>query len=129
MGETNRGKKVGKEAPNEAADPFQDSNQPLYLPLINGQLIRLIELLPGVWNDKIKIRLIVSELQQAPDYDAISYVWGDTKDRVPITCNGREMNVTVNLNAAFKRVRWTDRSRIVWADAVLLATQFDLYMD
>src|ERR1700753_3902301 len=97
--------KTGAEARLEVVDPFQDFNQPLYLPLVNGKLIRLVELLPGAWNDQVTIRLLVSELQYAPDYDAISYVWGNPKDRVPMKCNGRTMSITVNLNAAFRRIR------------------------
>jgi hypothetical protein len=97
--------------------PF-GARQPLYFPLLEGQVIRLIELIPGAWNDPVSIRLFITELQHAPEYDAISYVWGDPSQTVPITCNGREMDITLNLNAALKRIRLTYRSRIVWADAV-----------
>lgn len=92
--------------------------QPLYFPLLKEKVIRLIEVEPGAWNDSVSIRLFVAELQHAPEYDALSYVWGDPKERVDIKCNGRALSVTVNLNAALKRIRLTYRPRIVWADAV-----------
>jgi hypothetical protein len=78
----------------------------------------LIELSPGAWNDPVSIHIFIAELAHAPEYDALSYVWGDASKTVPILCNGRNLNVTMNLNAAFKRVRLTYRPRILWADAV-----------
>lgn len=97
-----------------------DSTQPLYLPLIDGHIIRLLELQPGAQNDPVVIRLFLVELEHAPDYDALSYVWGDTKTTLPITCNGRPFGVTVNLNAALVRLRYTDQVRILWADAICI---------
>jgi len=97
--------------------PF-GTDQPLYLPLIQGQIIRLLELKPGAWDDPVSARLFIAELQHAPEYDAISYVWGDVSKTVPMICNGRTLHITQNLNAAFKRVRLIDQPRIVWADAV-----------
>jgi hypothetical protein len=100
-------------------------DQPLYFPLLTGHVIRLIELSAGAWNDPINIRLFITELQYAPEYDALSYVWGNAANTVPIICNGRELKVTVNLNAAFKRIRLTYRPRIVWADAVSTPSQLN----
>lgn len=97
--------------------PF-GSDQPLYFPLLHGQVIRLVELSPGAWNDPISIRMFITELDHVLEYDAISYVWGDVSKTVPILCNGRKLNVTQNLHAAFRRIRLTYRPRIVWADAV-----------
>ncbi|KAK3363131.1 heterokaryon incompatibility protein-domain-containing protein [Lasiosphaeria hispida] len=99
------------------------ASQPLYLPLVQGQVIRLIELQPGTWNDAVSIRLFITELGYAPEYDAISYVWGDGSNTVPILCNGRRFDVTVNLCAAFKRIRLEHQTRIVWADAVCINQQ------
>jgi hypothetical protein len=104
--------------------PF-GSHQPLYFPLIDAKVIRLIELDPGAWNDPVSIRLFIAELQHAPEYDAISYVWGDPSETAPIHCNGRKLNVTLNLNAVFKRIRLTYRPRIVWADAVCKLLQVE----
>ncbi|EON64004.1 hypothetical protein W97_03234 [Coniosporium apollinis CBS 100218] len=93
-------------------------NHPLYLDLFKSHVIRLIELLPGAPDDPIITRLSIQELEHAQDYEAISYVWGDPQNRVPIECNGRTLDITVNLDAAFRRIRYQDRSRLVWADAI-----------
>jgi hypothetical protein len=98
----------------------QDSGQPLYLPLIDGHIIRLIELQPGEPDDQVQLRLLVVELEFAPDYEAISYVWGDPNDTARIQCNGRDLFIPVNLHAALVRLRHTDRKRILWADAICI---------
>ena len=96
------------------------SNQPLYFPLVEAQIIRLVELAPGARDAPVVIRLFIAELEHHPEYDAISYVWGNPEDTLPILCNGRSFDITVNLNAAFVRVRYGDRPRILWADAVCI---------
>lgn len=99
---------------------FTGSDQPLYFPLLEGKVIRLLELEPGTWTDPISIHLFVTELEFAPQYEALSYVWGDPLSRIPILCNGRTLEVTYSLHAAFRRVRLHDRPRILWADAVCI---------
>jgi hypothetical protein len=96
------------------------SNQPLYLPLGEAEIIRLVELAPGAHNDPVVVRLFIVELEHAPEYEAISYAWGDPENTMPIFCNGRELGVTVNLIDAFVRVRHPDRPRTLWADAVCI---------
>jgi hypothetical protein len=106
---------------SDTADDAQkpdNFDQPLYLPLLNGELIRLVELSPGARDDPVVIRLFIAELQHHPEYEALSYVWGDPENKVPIQCNGRRVEITVNLNAAFVRVRYSGRPRMLWADAV-----------
>ncbi|KAK5947802.1 hypothetical protein OHC33_011172 [Knufia fluminis] len=93
---------------------------PMYLELTKEHIIRLIELLPGLPHDRVRIRLSIHELEHAPEYDAISYVWGNANDRVEITCNGKPILITASLNAAFRRIRLKEHSRIVWADAVCI---------
>jgi hypothetical protein len=95
-------------------------DQPLYTELLRGFTVRLIELEEGEPESEISIRLLIAELDYAPQFEAISYVWGDHNNRVPISCNGRELNVTVNLHAALRRIRYTDRPRILWVDAICI---------
>src|SRR5689334_12476980 len=78
--------------------------QPLYLPLIDGHIIRLIELEPGEPGDQVHLRLLIAELEYAPEYEALSYVWGDTQNTTQIICNGRPLEVTRNLHTALVRL-------------------------
>jgi hypothetical protein len=94
--------------------------QTLYLPLIDGQLIRLFYLPPGDADNAIKIQLFIVELGHHPPFEALSYVWGDAKDILPITCNDKTMTVTKNLHDALKRLRYPDKIRTLWADAICI---------
>ncbi|KIW84539.1 hypothetical protein Z517_03789 [Fonsecaea pedrosoi CBS 271.37] len=94
------------------------ARHPLYLPLLEGEVVRLIDLQPGVGDDPVSLRLLIAELGHHPDYEAVSYVWGDPTQTISVLCNGRPHAITISLNAVFKRVRFADRSRILWADAV-----------
>lgn len=53
-----------------------------------------------------------------PSYDALSYVWGNTAVKVPITLNGQQFGVTVNLECALRHFRLERRPRILWVDAI-----------
>src|SRR5437016_725887 len=95
-------------------------DQPLYVELLQGFTVRLIELEEGEPDSEISIRLLIAELDFAPQFEALSYVWGDPNDRLPITCNGRTIFITVNLHKALRRTRCTDRPRILWVDAICI---------
>lgn len=101
------------------------SAHPLYLPLLQGRVIRLVDLLPGVADEPVSLRFLVAELGYHPEYEAVSYVWGDSTRRTSILCNGRPLEITTSLDAVFKRVRYPDRPRLLWADAVCINQQHD----
>jgi hypothetical protein len=96
------------------------ADQPLYTELLRGFTIRLIELEEGEPEEEISIRLLIAELDFAPQFEALSYVWGDPTVRTPISCNGRPLNITLNLHAALLRARYIDRPRILWVDAICI---------
>lgn len=99
--------------------------QPLYLPLLEGEVLRLVDLVPGTGDEPISIRLLIAELGYHPEYEAVSYVLGDPNQTTSILCNGRPLDITASLNAVFKRVRYPDRSRLLWADAVCINQRHD----
>ncbi|KAF2820643.1 hypothetical protein CC86DRAFT_256812, partial [Ophiobolus disseminans] len=83
--------------------------------------IRLLRLDPGVADARISCSLeIVDDFSASPRYHAISYCWGDEKNRTRITCNDGTLLVTENLHAAFLRLRQQQESILVWADAVCI---------
>jgi hypothetical protein len=92
----------------------------LYLDLPPGRYIRLLTLSAGTGDDAITTQLTVYPLSHALEYDAISYVWGAPSKLVPIQLNGKPFHITMNLHAALVRVRYPDRPRIVWADAICI---------
>jgi hypothetical protein len=101
-----------------SAGPGRDS--PYQPPLLEGHIVRLLELAPGARDDAVVMRLFPTELEHALDFEALSYVWGDPGVTVPVTCSGLSFGVTVNLHAALVRTRYTDRVRTLWADAICI---------
>ena len=58
-----------------------------------------------------------------PGYEALSYVWGNPEDTVPIFCSGCEIQVTRNLATALRYFRRTQSMRQIWADAICINQQ------
>jgi hypothetical protein len=87
----------------------------------DGQWIRLIELHRGQGSDKIECSIQHVNLADNPQYEAISYCWGDPTIRSTISCSdGRHVTVTANLYAALSAIRFKDESRPLWADALCI---------
>jgi hypothetical protein len=87
----------------------------------DGQWIRLIELRCGQGSDKIECSIQHANLADNPQYEAISYCWGDPTIRSTISCSdGRHVTVTANLYAALSAIRSEDENRLLWADALCI---------
>ncbi|KAI0103961.1 heterokaryon incompatibility protein-domain-containing protein [Nemania sp. FL0031] len=83
--------------------------------------IRLLELLPGRPSDDIRCVLTTHPLLPGVvKYEALSYVWGDPAITKPISVNGDRLDVTVNLRSALRHLRRTNKSRILWVDAICI---------
>lgn len=79
----------------------------IYQPLPDSQRsIRLIEIAPGWPEEEIHVRLItVDDVNVAPPYVALSYVWGLKLAPNPILCNGAFKSVTKSLGEALRAFR------------------------
>ena len=92
-------------------------------PLQTQDSIRVLELLPGSSGSALSCRILETHLANSDiEFEAISYVWGDP---VP-ACYLREiesnnmLRITENLFLALRALRYPDRSRILWADAICI---------
>jgi len=86
-----------------------------------GQWIRLIELHGGQGSDKIECSIQHTNLADNPQYEAISYCWGDPNITSTIWCNdSKQVTVTANLHAALTAIRFKDGNRLLWADALCI---------
>jgi hypothetical protein len=96
----------------------------VYSPLNEeAQEIRLLTLLPGTFSSKIRLTLDITPFTEShtPDFEAVSYTWGSTKHPVNIFIgeSGRNvLTVTRNLGTALPYLRYEDRPRVLWIDAV-----------
>ena len=55
-----------------------------------------------------------------PEFESLSYTWGDPKITEPILVNGHVLNITTNLNAALLALRKTNEERVLWVDAICI---------
>ena len=77
-----------------------------YAPLRRNE-IRLLEILPGRYSERVSCRLVHCFLEQLPKYAALSYAWGtETTDR-EICVDGGTLLVNPNLEAALLEFRKT----------------------
>ncbi|KAF2749909.1 HET-domain-containing protein [Sporormia fimetaria CBS 119925] len=81
--------------------------------------IRVIRLRQGRTNEEISSELITVPLSDA-DFEALSYVWGTIPVPYKIQVNNTPFYITYNLHCALKELRFNDRSRLIWIDAICI---------
>ncbi len=111
-----------------------------YDTLNSTDLIRLIELLPGAWEDDLRCNIHTVSLKTLPTYDALSYSWGDDSQNDPglptdflssllrafesgqkfLRCNGKIVLISSNLYNALRRLRDKPSVRYLWVDRVCI---------
>ncbi|KAN0089671.1 HET domain containing protein [Hyaloscypha variabilis] len=82
--------------------------------------IRLLKLYPGNGRNPVETSLQETSLSSDPEYEAVSYCWGDDKDRSTISCKGGQLPVPRRLEVALRNMRYSDKPRILWADAICI---------
>jgi hypothetical protein len=90
--------------------------------------IRLLHLLPSLTiqagdkpsNDVIHCTFSLASLSAPPAFEALSYAWGDTKGVIRIQLHGNDVLITANLHCALRHLRYADRERILWVDALCI---------
>lgn len=99
----------------------------MYSPLnVSRKEIRLLHIHPAAWNDGIECYMEIVSLKDYPKFQAISYVWGDTTNKLSITVNGQELAVTQNVVTGLQRLRATGETLALWLDAVCV-NQSDIH--
>lgn len=83
--------------------------------------IRLLVLYPARdISIRASCRLIHAFIDDTPDYEALSYVWGSQAGGESISIDGRRLPVTVNLAQALDYLYDRHVPRILWVDAVCI---------
>jgi hypothetical protein len=100
----------------------------LYAKLESNQ-IRYV-LIPSATSDtdrQINIELITTEFDRGKEYEALSYAWGPQDDKTPIRVwvgtRCFDYPVANNLAAALKSLRYRDKDRLLWIDALCINQQ------
>ncbi|KAK0124626.1 hypothetical protein ONS95_009573 [Cadophora gregata] len=82
---------------------------------------RVLELLPASdICDPVQFKLQSVLFDSSPDYEALSYCWGEAADTWPIYHEDKIFHARINLVQALQRFRLEDKSRYLWADAICI---------
>ena len=96
---------------------------------------RLLKLHPGVAQQEIRASLVVSRVALVSQtrsrifsrrtkwhsqYEAISYCWGDPRQRTAVRLNKQTIEVPISAVEALRQFRLHDRDRLLWIDAVCI---------
>ena len=108
--------------------PSLQAEKPLepyeYVPLGEDE-IRLVTILPGGPSSSLRI-LIETTLLDKRMYEGLSYAWGSVESpaRIQVGASGnRTITVTRNVAGALPYLRYKDRPRVFWIDAICVNQQ------
>ncbi|TRX90447.1 hypothetical protein FHL15_008616 [Xylaria flabelliformis] len=84
--------------------------------------IRVLRIKPGRGDEPLSCSLKIVSLDRWPRYryDTLSYHWGTSTTRIPISVNNRIMPVTPSLFDALRSLRRPYRTVTLWADALCI---------
>jgi hypothetical protein len=90
-------------------------------PPLKAEEIRVVKLHPAddLRND-LHCSLETVKLSQKPQYEALSYVWGNQSNPKTIVLDGYDFKVTQNLNDALRHLRHSESERLLWIDALTI---------
>jgi len=80
--------------------------------------IRILTLYPGASRTRLEGRLEFANLDDKPQYEAISYVWGDPTRCEEIIINNKSLALTQSISDALRRMRHETELRQLWADQI-----------
>jgi hypothetical protein len=108
---------------SSSASPSPYEYTPLNYKL--GQEIRLLVVKPGEPSDRLQCDVIRVNLEDQPEYEAVSYTWtSDDQDATlsrSINCgNDRYIAITANCDTALRQLRRRGLKRRLWVDAVCI---------
>lgn len=90
-----------------------------YDSLLQGRCIRLCFVTLSDPGHLLKVRLVEVRLDTT-DFEALSYVWGDQSQRVPIRCSGQDHSIGQNLHGALIEYQRQGSTRGLWVDAICI---------
>lgn len=93
-----------------------------YARLQHRDEVRLLILAPGRGWDEIHCNLKPARLsmESTPDFEALSYAWGNSSATRFVICDGKKLPITESLHVALRHLRLSDRDRCLWADGVCI---------
>lgn len=95
-----------------------------YVPLPSARSIRVFNLEPA-WQKSCPIKgtLSIVHLDDQPNFEALSYVWGKVTTMAPINVHESVLEVTPNCLDALRGLRRRFMRRTLWIDAICIDQQ------
>lgn len=121
-----------EDVPNTFSTSQGDFNSRLPYLKLRTQEIRLVRLEPAAWVGPLACSLThvklghgdSTGLKQAstltPEYEALSYCWGSGEIKMQLRCGEGLTYINSNLAHALRNLRYTDRVRYLWIDAICI---------
>jgi hypothetical protein len=90
-----------------------------------GQEVRLLVLRPGEYSDQLRCDIIHVNLEDEPEYDAVSYTWSSNNEETTlprsINCGiSKYISITANCDTALRQLRRRGLKQRLWIDAVCI---------
>ncbi|KAI1283608.1 heterokaryon incompatibility protein-domain-containing protein [Xylaria sp. FL0933] len=82
--------------------------------------LRVIILAPGEFTEYVSCELRAVSFLGNPSYEALSYAWGEHRPYSTIYINGLRHTVSGNLESALRHLRYRDKPRTLWVDALCI---------
>jgi hypothetical protein len=107
--------------PRSPSNSFVTDRSHHYTKLYPNQF-RLIRILPAKFA-AIHCEILHTDLNNHPNYVAISYAWGDSADTRNIQLEGASIPITTSLHGALESLREKSEPILIWADALCIDQQ------
>ncbi|KAK5203123.1 hypothetical protein LTR96_011045 [Exophiala xenobiotica] len=102
--------------------PYMSSTKYVYQPLnpsVDCIRVAKFEAIPNI-DAPIHCSLVHFEFGEKPQYQALSYTWGDESVKKTIFVDGKELEVGINLWEALRFLSPPDVACYLWADAICI---------
>lgn len=106
------------------APPPPPSADSVYIRPISAKEIRILAVHPGAPTDLLRCNFHIADLHdQRPDYETLSYTWGNEQPVMSITLGAQEYKVTRTVHSALLALRHPTELRWLWVDALCINQQ------
>ncbi|KAH6669023.1 heterokaryon incompatibility protein-domain-containing protein, partial [Halenospora varia] len=82
--------------------------------------MRLVRLHAGRGKEDLRCELFHSNLNDYPDFEALSYTWGASVFSRRVYSDDGSLNITESCAAALQDLRYSFRDRVLWIDAICI---------
>lgn len=89
---------------------------------VEHKQLRLLKVLAGEKADSLQCSIVHASLldEPRPVYETISYVWGNSLRSSSIYVDGSLISIPDSSDRVIRRMRYPDRDRVLWLDAVCI---------